>query len=132
MLTLLEELVNTESGSYDKPGVDAVGGRIAAFLSGHGIPVTTIPVEGYGDALKAEVSGSGGGNRPVVLMGHRDTVFPKGEVAQRPFRIADGRAYGPGVADIDVPLTKISLPPGVKILSVRPNVIRAEIIRRTK
>ena len=100
MLTLLEELVNTESGSYDKPGVDAVGGRIAAFLSGHGIPVTTIPVEGYGDALKAEVSGSGGGNRPVVLMGHRDTVFPKGEVAQRPFRIADGRAYGPGVADM--------------------------------
>ncbi|MFB0490281.1 glutamate carboxypeptidase [Methylobacterium sp. OAE515] len=100
MLALLEALVNIDSGSYDKPGVDAVGARIAEFLAGHGIPVTTVPVEGYGDALKAHVAGSGGGNRPVVLMGHRDTVFPKGEVAHRPFRIADGRAYGPGVADM--------------------------------
>jgi glutamate carboxypeptidase len=100
MLALLEALVNIDSGSYDKPGVDAVGARIAAFLAEHGIPVTTVPVEGYGDALKAHVAGSGGGNRPVVLMGHRDTVFPKGEVAHRPFRIADGRAYGPGVADM--------------------------------
>jgi glutamate carboxypeptidase len=100
MLALLEELVNIDSGSYDKPGVDAVGTRIAAFLTGHGIPITTIPVERYGDALKAEVTGSGRGNRPVVLMGHRDTVFPKGEVSRRPFRIAHGRAYGPGVADM--------------------------------
>lgn len=100
MLALLETLVNIDSGSYDKPGVDAVGARLAEFLAGHGIPVTTVPVEGYGDALKAHVAGSGGGNRPVVLMGHRDTVFPKGEVAHRPFRIADGRAYGPGVADM--------------------------------
>ena len=100
MLALLEELVNIDSGSYDKPGVDAVGTHIAAFLAGEGIPVTTIPVAGYGDALRAQVAGSGGGNRPVVLMGHRDTVFPNGEAGQRPFRIAEGRAYGPGVADM--------------------------------
>ena len=54
MLALLEELVNIDSGSYDKPGVDAVGLRIAEFLAGHGIPVATIPVDGYGDALKAQ------------------------------------------------------------------------------
>ena len=100
MLALLEELVNIDSGSYDKPGVDAVGARIAAFLSTHGIPVTVIANAGYGDALTAHVAGPGGGNRPVVLMGHRDTVFPKGEAGRRPFRIADGRAYGPGVADM--------------------------------
>jgi glutamate carboxypeptidase len=33
-------------------------------------------------------------------MGHCDTVFPKGEVAKRPFRIEGNRAYGPGVADM--------------------------------
>ena len=38
--------------------------------------------------------------RPIVLMGHRDTVFPKGEVGRRPFRIEGGRAYGPGVVDM--------------------------------
>jgi len=100
MLALLAELVNIDSGSYDKTGVDAVGARIAFFLAEHGVSVTTIPVEDYGDALKAQVAGSGGANRPIVLMGHRDTVFPKGEVAHRPFRIAEGRAYGPGVADM--------------------------------
>ena len=40
------------------------------------------------------------GNRPVMLLGHRDTVFPKGEVARRPFKIVGGRAYGPGVCDM--------------------------------
>jgi glutamate carboxypeptidase len=33
-------------------------------------------------------------------MGHRDTVFPEGTVAQRPFRIEDNQAFGPGVADM--------------------------------
>src|SRR5215467_6075342 len=33
-------------------------------------------------------------------MGHRDTVFPKGEVARRSFRVEGGRAYGPGVVDM--------------------------------
>jgi glutamate carboxypeptidase len=33
-------------------------------------------------------------------MGHRDTVFPKGEPQRRPFRIENGRAYGPGVCDM--------------------------------
>ena len=33
-------------------------------------------------------------------MGHRDTVFPKGEVSRRPFRVENGRAYGPGVVDM--------------------------------
>ena len=36
----------------------------------------------------------------IVLMGHRDTVFPEGEVARRPFTHRDGVAYGPGVADM--------------------------------
>ncbi len=100
MLKLLEELVNIDSGSYYKAGVDAVGARIAAFLADHGIPVTTTPIEQYGDVLKAPVAGPGGANRPVVLMGHRDTVFPRDEPMRRPFRVEDGRAYGPGVADM--------------------------------
>ncbi|MBN8900734.1 MAG: M20 family metallopeptidase, partial [Rhodospirillales bacterium] len=36
----------------------------------------------------------------IVLMGHRDTVFPDGEATRRPFTIRDGIAYGPGVADM--------------------------------
>ena len=100
MLALLEEVVNLDSGSYDKAGVDAVGACFRRFFAREGVPTAVHPREGFGDAITAEVAGSGGGNKPIVLLGHRDTVFPKGEAAQRPFRIEDGRAYGPGVADM--------------------------------
>jgi glutamate carboxypeptidase len=98
MLDLLEELVNTDGGSYDKPGVDAVGAHIRAFLEGHDIACETIPNETFGDALRATVGGPS--NSAIMLMGHRDTVFPKGEPTRRPFHIDDGKAYGPGVADM--------------------------------
>lgn len=99
MLALLEEVVNIDSGSYDKAGVDAVGERFARFFAEEGVPVEIIPNADYGDALRATARG-GGANRPIVLLGHRDTVFPEGEAARRPFTIRDGRAYGPGVCDM--------------------------------
>jgi len=100
MITLLGELVNMDSGSYDKAGVDRVGARLSQFFVEHDIVIRTERHAKFGDAIFAEVGTSGGGNRPIVLMGHRDTVFPKGEAGLRPFRIEGARAYGPGVADM--------------------------------
>jgi glutamate carboxypeptidase len=98
MLALLEALVNTDSGSYDKPGVDAVGARLQEFLQSRGIAHEVLPDDRFGDALRASVGS--GPNTTILLMGHRDTVFPQGEAARRPFRIEGERAYGPGVADM--------------------------------
>ena len=98
MLALLEQLVNTDSGSYDKAGVDAVGGHLQRFFDSEGIAHERVADERFGDALRAGVGG--GPNTTILLMGHRDTVFPHGEAARRPFRIEAGRAYGPGVADM--------------------------------
>jgi glutamate carboxypeptidase len=100
MVALLAEIVNIDSGSYNKPGVDAVGERLARFFADHGIAASTIPDDRFGNILRAQVDGAQGGNAPILLMGHRDTVFPDGEAARRPFRIENGRAYGPGVADM--------------------------------
>src|SRR5215211_7356746 len=109
MLAALREMVDTDSGTYDKAGVDAVGAQVRRFLQAHGIAVETVPRARYGDCLKARVgedgtqAGGGGGanaRRSIVLMGHRDTVFPKGEPERRPFHVEGGRAYGPGVADM--------------------------------
>ncbi len=101
MLELLERLVNTDSGSYDKSGVDAVGELIRDFLEARDIPVETIGIDTHGDAYRATVAAPGqSANRPILLMGHRDTVFSKGEASRRPFRIENGRAYGPGVSDM--------------------------------
>ena len=62
------------------------------------IACETIANETFGDALRATVGGPS--NSAIMLMGHRDTVFPKGEPTRRPFKIENGKAYGPGVADM--------------------------------
>ena len=105
MLGVLEAMVNTDGGSYDKAGVDAVGRIVQDVLAGHDIPVEVIPRERHGDCLKATVAGGdrlghGNAQQNIVLMGHRDTVFPKGEPTRRPFRVENGIATGPGVADM--------------------------------
>lgn len=101
MTDLLRHMVDTDSGSYDKPGIDAVGALVRAFLDGHGIPVEVLPQPRHGDCLRATVPGPAGTNSGnVILMGHRDTVFPEGEAARRPFTIEGNLAYGPGVADM--------------------------------
>lgn len=42
----------------------------------------------------------GGGSPRVLILGHHDTVFPAGTLAQNPFRIEAGRVRGPGVFDM--------------------------------
>ncbi|MGF1527222.1 MAG: M20 family metallopeptidase [Candidatus Competibacterales bacterium] len=98
MIDLLEILVNIDSGSHHKVGVDAVGAEIERFLAGFDIPCQRIPHPRYGDAMEANLGPTTG--EYVLLMGHRDTVFPVGTAAERPFRIEGSRAFGPGVADM--------------------------------
>ncbi|NND50224.1 MAG: M20/M25/M40 family metallo-hydrolase, partial [Rhizobiales bacterium] len=101
MLGLLEQLVNTDSPSRDKNGVDAVGALLRSFLEAEGIEVEAVANDTFGDVLKATVAPANASNSPpVMLMGHRDTVFPLGEAARRPFRRDGERAYGPGVGDM--------------------------------
>ena len=51
MLALLADLVNIDSGSYDKAGVDAVGRRLVAFFAQQGLVTSTEPHETFGDAI---------------------------------------------------------------------------------
>ncbi|GFM55668.1 peptidase M20 [Pseudomonas cichorii] len=98
MESLLQRLVDTDSNSYDKAGVDAVGELLAAELQADGINVERIAIADFGDVLLAELPGGPG--KPVLLLGHRDTVFPKGTTATRGYSRDDRLAYGPGVADM--------------------------------
>jgi glutamate carboxypeptidase len=100
MVALLADLVNIDSGSYNKPGVDAVGARFARFFAEHDITASVIAGDRRGNIIRAHLDGGDGANAPILLMGHQDTVFPEGEAERRPFRIENGRAYGPGVADM--------------------------------
>lgn len=98
MLQLLQRIVDIDSGSYHKPGVDAVVAELRHWLVQHGVSCEIHRNEAAGNCLRAMVPGAGGS--PVVLMGHCDTVFAEGTAAQRPFRVDGGLAYGPGVADM--------------------------------
>jgi glutamate carboxypeptidase len=101
MLRLLEEVVNIDSGSKNKTGVDRVGAAFREHLEHAGIRTRTFPQSAHGDCVLAEVPGTDDAQSSyVLLLGHMDTVFPEGTARERPFRIDGHTAYGPGVADM--------------------------------
>lgn len=100
MLALWEEIVNTESGPKQRDGVNRVGDILQRELGKAGAAVRRVKVEQAGDLIAGEWN-PGAGEKPVVFMGHMDTVFPVGEAARNPFRVdEEGNAHGPGVLDM--------------------------------
>jgi glutamate carboxypeptidase len=97
----LEKLVNIDCGTYTPEGVDEVGRWTAGFLSDLGaeIDIRPDPNGRFGNTVVATFHGMADGPR-VLLIGHMDTVFDPGMAAERPFRIDDGTAHGPGVTDM--------------------------------
>ena len=97
----LERLVSIDCGSYTQAGVDEVGRWVAAFFTelGASVEVRPDPAGLLGATVIATFSGRLDGPR-VLLIGHMDTVFDPGTAAERPFRIEDDIAYGPGVTDM--------------------------------
>jgi glutamate carboxypeptidase len=97
----LERLVNIDCGSYTPEGVNEVGRWTAGFLSdlGADIDIRPDPEGRFGNTVVGTFHGKADGPR-VLLIGHMDTVFDPGTVAERPFRMDDDTAYGPGVTDM--------------------------------
>ena len=91
-LDLLRELVEIESPTYSD-GVRAVAERMSRELEAVGANAEVLD----GAHVRAELPGEG---EPLLLLGHTDTVWPVGTLSKMPFRVADGRAYGPGVYDM--------------------------------
>ncbi len=94
---MLEELVNIDSGSYCKAGIDLVGKRMGEEYARLGFSVEDIIHADCGNGLVVRRPGSG---KHVLLIGHLDTVFPEGSAARQPYFTENGRAFGPGVLDM--------------------------------
>ena len=96
----LEELVSIDSGSFDPEGVDKVAEAMARKYEELGLTVTKkrfderagycLEVRNYPEEESID----------ILMVGHMDTVFPKGTVAKRPFTMDEKKAYGPGVDDM--------------------------------
>ncbi|HEY7124542.1 MAG TPA: M20 family metallopeptidase [Ktedonobacterales bacterium] len=97
-LSELKTIVNIDSGTYTKPGVDQVAQWMQGRLEASECHVTVQQQKEYGNHLVATRRGSG--KARILVIGHMDTVFPDGEVQRRPFTVKDGRAYGPGILDM--------------------------------
>ncbi len=96
-LAELESLVSIDCGSYTPQGVNRVADFCTDTLRGLGARVERIGHAKLGDLVIGRLEGAG---PRLLLIGHMDTVFEPGTVAQRPFRTDERRAYGPGVTDM--------------------------------
>jgi len=97
ILELLELLVNTDSGTYNKDGVDTVGKILKEKFEEIGMEVMVHPEQKLGNHL--EIKASSNSDPKIMIIAHMDTVFPKGEVKKRPFNVIGDKAFGPGVND---------------------------------
>jgi len=98
MVRTLGRLVEAESPSFDKAAVDACARLLASEWRQRGARVQLIPQKHRGDQVRAEL-GSGRAGQ-IMVLGHTDTVYERGTLARMPFRVAQGRAWGPGTFDM--------------------------------
>jgi len=96
----LRELVETESPSDDKAAVDAAAALVAGWVSELGGRVKRHRQRRFGDLLEARFGAARSKRKPILLLGHLDTVWPLGTLRQMPWREGGGRIYGPGVLDM--------------------------------
>ena len=99
VVALLRQLVEIESPSDNKAAVDRLSAFVAAKFSRLGGHAKLHKSVEFGDHLQVDFAGRHWG-KPVLLLGHCDTVYPLGTLATMPCRVADGRMSGPGVLDM--------------------------------
>jgi len=101
IISLWEELVNLE-GKTDEPElVNLVANRIKDEMEEMGMECHLVDVGGGKANSLVGVLGAEREGKSIIFGGHMDTVFKKGEFdGDKPFKIVDGKAYGPGALDM--------------------------------
>lgn len=101
MVRLLARFVRCESASHDKAGVDRFGHVVAREWRRRGAKVTLLRQVRRGNHLRTEMwLGTGRPAGQILVLGHIDTVYPRGTLSCMPFRVSGGRAWGPGTFDM--------------------------------
>jgi glutamate carboxypeptidase len=97
-LRLLEQMVNMDSPSLEKPLVDRFVEFLASQFETIGGKAEIVATERFGNHLIVRFHGSS--KDRILLLGHTDTVFSAGETTKRPFKLENHLATGPGVFDM--------------------------------
>jgi glutamate carboxypeptidase len=100
----LKTIVNIDSGTFTKAGIDRVSAYLQNRFQTLGFSTRFDRQQQYGDHLIATRTGPSQHGPRIVLIGHIDTVLPDGEAERRPFTINQRNgtriATGPGVLDM--------------------------------
>jgi glutamate carboxypeptidase len=99
LLHRVSALVQLESPTSAPEAVNAVQEKVARWAGELGGAITRHTRSSSG-ILEARFGNPSDTRKPVLLLGHLDTVWPLGTLARMPWRIEDGWAYGPGVLDM--------------------------------
>ncbi len=99
MVRAIRELVEIESPSDDKPAVDGIARVIAGNFTRLGGKARFHRAGAFGNHLQVDFSARNS-TKPILLLGHYDTVYPLGTLANMPCRVKNGRLWGPGVLDM--------------------------------
>jgi len=101
-LDLLRRLVLAESPSDNKAAVDACAELAAAHAKTLGGHVKLHRQRAFGNVLEVRFGprAKKDAAKPILLLGHLDTVWPLGTLKRMPFRVADGQVWGPGTLDM--------------------------------
>ena len=95
----IREFVAIESPSDNKLAADRMGALLAARFEALGGRAHVHRAEDFADSVQIDFPGREK-IKPVLLLGHFDTVYPLGTLATMPCHVADGRLHGPGVLDM--------------------------------
>lgn len=109
MLEIVRQLVTQETPSHDKPRLDAFADFLADRLRQAGATVEIIPTDERGNHLRARFGPLHSDAPPALVLCHYDTVWAVGSLATHPFRIEDGKAYGPGIFDMQSSLMLVEM-----------------------
>ena len=100
VLDIIQQIVEIESPSDVKAAVDRLNTVLASRFGELGGKVKVHRQEKFGNHLEINFAGSNRTAKPVLLLGHTDTVYTIGTISRMKYRIAKGRVFGPGVLDM--------------------------------
>jgi glutamate carboxypeptidase len=99
LVATISEFVEIESPSDNKAAADRMGAFLAGKFAALGGRALIHHADEFGNNVQIDFAGREN-VKPVLLLGHFDTVYPIGTLAGMPCRVADGRLHGPGVLDM--------------------------------
>ena len=104
LFSLARALCEVESPSGDAEGSRAVVGLLEEYaraLEGFASCERTPATDNFGEHFRLRAFDEGAGSeRTLLLLGHTDTVHPRGTLREMPWREEDGRIHAPGVFDM--------------------------------